>query len=290
MINDKKPLLSILIGAKNDNYMEYSPGVGGADHRITIAINKWLDNIEKLNVENNDIEFVICDWNSKEKIINAIIDPKYKNYTYIYVPGDIAADYNTNFSIVHSLNCAYKHSNGEYILFCDSDSYLSYEQFKNLYSFIKHLKTKTITDSCFWIPRKHVPREAYINYKNFINVDNHLMNNHVNYLHDGPIFKDGEFYGGAAGLLISKNVAEETTCWYEKYVNWGELDLDMNRRLSTKYNMAYVNINSLCFFHLYHHEAKNNGYRIGNKRTDTLFKANNDPWGLSDKILEVIKK
>ena len=54
---------------------------------------------------------------------------------------------------------------------------------KKLNTEVKHLKTKTITNSCFWIPRKHVPREAYINYKNFIDVDNHLMNNHVNYLH-----------------------------------------------------------------------------------------------------------
>jgi predicted glycosyltransferase involved in capsule biosynthesis len=290
MSDNKKILLSIVFGAKNDSYMEYSPGIGGANHRISISINKWLDNIEKCNIEynTNDIELVICDWNSKEKIIDYVIDSKYKNYTYIFVPEKVACQYNTEFSIVHSLNCAYKHSTGEYILFCDSDSYFSYENFKRLYNLIKNIKIQDNFETGYWIPRKHIPREDYINFKNFIDVDNHLMNNNINYIYDGPIYANNIFCGGAAGLLISKFMAEETTCWYEKYINWGELDIDMNRRLIAKYQIDYIDINSLCFLHLYHHDSS--FVRIPNRRQDTFFKANDANWGLGDKILEVTKK
>lgn len=277
-------LISFLIIGKNDNYGADANGKGGVGCRINLTLNKLINNVNKLNV--NDIELVLCDWGSENKIIDNLVKEPHKNLKYIYVPKEIGKKYNPHFSISHSYNCAFRKSNGRYVVFLDSDCYIEHESFVNLYNFVKQLDQQNVTDTFYWASRYQAARELYNDCTNFLDLDQNLKNNPHKINHE--FMNLNTFRGCAGSLLFARNIGEESSCWFEKLPNWGWQDIDLHYRLVNKYKCGNdLNEYGIKIYHLYHHDSKDL-VNINPQISSQMLYANSKNWGLINEDLRVV--
>jgi len=123
--------LSIITCGKNDNY------AGNFIQRLQHNLTKLNDNIIRLNT--TDIEVIIVDWGSEEKISDILDTTNFKHINFLYVPDNICKGYSpdSNFSIVHALNAGFRRSKGDYIFFMDGDGYVPFDSLKATFDLIK---------------------------------------------------------------------------------------------------------------------------------------------------------
>jgi len=277
-------ILSILIQGKNDNYGSDSEGNGGVSSRIRLGLNKLINNLEKLN--DPDIEVVLCDWGSDKKIVDDLLIHKSNYLKCVYVPPTIGKKYTgqANYSISHSYNTALRHCNGQYVIFWDSDCYMRYEDIDSLVRFVKDLKQQNIF---FWGSRIHIPRNAYKSETDFNQIDAYLLSSDINSFRHDKI-NTLNFDGRAMSLLMSRNMAYDSTGWWEDLPHWGWQDIEYHHRLKSYYKFGGdLEDYGINFFHLDHHDLHNPQF----SNTPTMssrFDANGDSWGLNQENLEII--
>ena len=94
------------------------------------------------------------------------------------------------------------------------------------------------------------------------------------------------------GLLLSKNICEESSCWYETLNKWGYIDIEIHNRISSKYPCCGdLEDLGMCFFHLDHHNITAGGQNGSNPYIGAPeFMANNNAWGLNNEDLILYKK
>lgn len=283
-MNDKNNiLLSILIIGKNDNYGCDANGKGGVNKRLELGLNKLINNLNRLNA--NNVEVVLCDWGSEDKIIDNLIHDKCNNFKSVYVPDDICIKYNKHFSISHAYNTAYRHSSGKYVIFWDSDCFVDYESFVQLYKVVKAIDDQNINDFFWWCSRRHIPREGYIDCGGFDEVDLYIKQNPSS-IHWEKL--DTKHFGGCAiALLLPRTIADESSCWYEKLPNWGWQDIELHRRLLTKYKCDIdLSLYGINMYHFYHHDVDHRKEQNLWLNSNT-FHANEENWGLKNEILKI---
>jgi predicted glycosyltransferase involved in capsule biosynthesis len=279
-----QPLLSIITCGKNDNY------AGNFIQRLQHNLNKLNDNVKNLNV--NDVEIIIADWGSEEKLSDILDLTNSEFIKFLHIPSDIAQKYSpdSTFSIVHALNAAFRKSQGDYIFFIDGDSYISFDSFKLLYDLIKTKKQNMF----YWASRYHLPHHIHSNTLNIKDLDNEItiweQNQKQDWKHDKVNLSN--FSGTAMGLLLSKNICEESTLYYEILNKWGWLDIEMHNRISNVYPcMGDLEDLNMYFFHLDHHSIASGGQSGHNHPSNaSSFRANNDSWGLINEDLTLYKK
>lgn len=276
-------LLSILVPGKNDGFR-----YNGAK-TIEFNLNQTLDNIEACKAK--DVELVLCDWGSEKKIVEHVVKRKHKNFRCVYVSPEIAKKYNgeANYSIVHPINTAFRHSKGKYVCFWDSDCFILNDTFKKLYEFVKKMDS-TQDMNFYWASRFHVPFESY----NSLNSNKELVKlieNGVQVYHD-KIKSGYEFRGASIALLMNRELWENSTGWYEELRYWGWQDIEFHRRLMQRY--AYggdIEDYGMKFFHLMQPSVKDgnkNNHLVNPSINARFFKANPPSWGLVNEKLEVI--
>jgi len=280
-------LLSIITSGKNDQY------AGNFVQRLQHNLNKLNDNINKINT--NDIEIILIDWGSEEKLSD-ILDTNNFLYTkFIHIPLQTTQKYSpdSGFSIVHALNAGFRRSQGKYIFFIDGDSYIPYESLLLIYDITLSLdkeKEKTF----FWASRYHLPYEIYSNTNSIEEIDKNIkiweQNQKQTWRHDKIKFHD--FGGNAMGLLLSRDICEESTLYYEVLNKWGWLDIELHHRLSTRYLcVGDLEDYGVSFFHLDHHSIQNKGQNgINPNYNSPIFEANSENWGLINEDLSLYKK
>jgi predicted glycosyltransferase involved in capsule biosynthesis len=275
-------LLSILIPGKNDQFRKNS-------HKtLQFNLEQIVSNIKTLGV--NDIELILCDWGSDTKIIDDVCLYKDKNFKCVYVPSVVAQKYNGNgnYSIVHPINTAFRRSSGKYVIFWDSDCFVRYQDFVNLYKFVKHMDN-TDDMAFYWGSRINLPYETYYNMINAKELSDYLEVTNAG-VHE-PLRKE-YFEGTSISILMNRHLWEDSTGWFEKLIYWGWQDIEFHNRLCTKYKYGGdLYINSIKFYHLCDNSITvNNSHKFINPRLNsTEFKANPENWGLRDEILEIIQ-
>lgn len=278
-------LLSILIIGKNDNYGASGNGKGGVNKRLELTLNKTIDNLNKLNVD--DVEIIVCDWGSEKKIVDELIHLSNKNLKCVYVPPDICTKYSKHFSIAHAYNTIFRKSEGKYTVFWDSDCFIDYTSFVNLYNFVKELDKNNNTQNFFWCSRHHLEREHYINANSFKDIDSLLENNNLGKWEPIDITKN--FYGCAMSILFHRSIGEESSFFYEKLPNWGWQDIELHNRLLRKYECGKdLYEYGIKMYHLNHHDVD---HRHPNPQINSPnFFANESNWGLSEENLIIDTK
>jgi predicted glycosyltransferase involved in capsule biosynthesis len=276
-------LISILIPGKNDNFRYNNT------QTLEFNLNQTLDNIEYMNVD--DVELVLCDWGSEEKIVDSVFKRKHKNFKCVYVNPQIAKKYNGrgNYSIVHPINTAFRYSSGNYVCFWDSDCFVLLDSFTRLYNFVKNME-KNKDYNFYWGSRFNIPYESYINLKTNKDLVEKIKNG-IEYTHD-KIGKGNEFMGTSIALLMNREIWDDSTGWYENLPYWGWQDIEFHRRLMTKYKFGGdLEDFKMQFFHLtqpvVHNKMKNN-HLINPQISAPNFKANSTNWGLINENLEII--
>lgn len=278
-------LLSILIPGKNDNF-RYN-----GSKTLELNLNQTIDNMLKLGAD--DIELVLCDWGSEKKIVEHVIDRKHKNFKCVYVKPEIAKKYNgkANYSIVHPINTAFRRSNGEYVVFWDSDCFIKYNSFCSLYNLVKNLK-KNNDMKFYWGSRFHVPYELYTNLKDNKEVCK-VLNKSFSFKHD-KIGDAHSFKGAAVIMLMHRSLWESSSGWYEKLPYWGWQDIEFHYRLLQKYEYGgdLEDIDNMMFYHLCQPvigDGTHNNHLMNNSLNAPFFYANDIDWGLAKEDLEIIQ-
>ena len=274
-------LLSILIPGKNDNFRENCEKV------LNFNLNKTISNLNNLGL--TDVEIVLCDWGSEKKIIENLPIRKYQNFKCVYVPPDIAKKYNgeANYSIVHPINTAFRHSIGKYVVFWDSDCYVPQTTIQNLYQFIQNMETNNDM-SFYWASKWNISYDTYMSFNTYHELDNYLESNDAT---SRQIINTANFGGDGIAMLMNRELWQDSTGFWEILIYWGWQDIEFHDRLKTKYNFGgdLENYN-MKFYHLF--EPINN--KASNKLTSPLarsenFQANDESWGLNNEKLEIIK-
>lgn len=276
-------LLSIVTCGKNDEY------AGNFIQRMQLNLSKLESNIKKLNT--NEIEVIVLDWGSEQKLYD-VLDVKDFNHTKFYhVNKDLATKLSpdSNFFYTKSMNAAYRRSSGSFIFFIDGDSYVPFHSLKNLFELVKNTNNPY---TFYWASRYHLPYELHSSTSDTSKIDE--------YIEDWCINKDGwrhekisltNFFGAAMGLLLSRNICEESTCWIESMNKWGWVDIELNHRISRRYpcNGDLEDYLDSYFFHLDHHSLKFGGNNLqigGNPQIiSSKFDANEESWGLINEEL-----
>lgn len=280
--------LSIITTGKNDSYAI------NFNQRLKNCLSKLINNIERLDIR--DYEIILVDWGSDNNSrLSDVLDIKSNNLKFLYVNEEICKKYSpdSDFSFVHSANSGFRVSSGKYILFIDGDVYMPFESFNTLYNLINHEKENVF----YWGSRYHLPFEKHYNVDDFNIIDNEIENHESDWKHD-KVNLSGGFIGTAGALLLSRNICEESTCYYEALNKWGFLDIEINSRLVSKYQCdGDLEDNGIKLFHLDHHNingqknwgGKNTGY---NEHTYAgKFTANDvENWGLINENLEIYQK
>ena len=111
--------------------------------------------------------------------------------------------------------------------------------------------------------------------------------------YDLRMYIPDNFSGGAMGLLLSRNICEESSLYYESLNKWGWLDIEIHRRINQRYpcmgDLSFLNTH---FFHLDHHSipgSHGQTYGANPEAVSHNFKANPDNWGLIDEDLKLYK-
>lgn len=277
-------ILSILIQGKNDNYGADHNGEGGVSTRLRLGLNKLIDNLDKLN--NPEIEIILCDWGSDKKIIEDLLVYKPNYLKCVYVSQEIGKKYTgqANYSISHAYNVALKHSCGKYVIFWDSDCYMRYEDIDLLSKFVLDIR---MNNTFFWGSRRHIPREAYKSEIDFHRIDDYLKSIDVNSLRHDKI-NTNNFDGRAMALLMSRNIAYDSTGWWESLPHWGWQDIEYHYRLKNYYRFGGdLEDHDINFFHLDHHDLHNPQFS-NDQIMSPRFNANGDSWGLDKENLQII--
>ena len=270
-------MISIIMQCKNDNYL------GNFMQRFEICIRKQIENIKELGIT-NDIQIVLTDWGSEIKLIDSMnID--FSLIKYIYVSPEIANKYNgdAKYSYVHPINVSARNSDGDIILWGDSDGFLPIESLKLIYELSKDNEKNS---KFYWGSRYHIDLNDYVN-SSISDIDSFIKNN-SNLRHDKWTAS-----GGAAGIyLLRRDMFFESTGFSEKLIYWGWQDIDFHNRLASRYvcggDMEDIGVK---IYHLEHYEPnKRNVTTRANHQINYPFKANPDNWGLFDEKLEIIYK
>ena len=274
-------LLSILIPGKNDNYRS------NGSKTLQFNLQKTIQNLKLLNKD--DVEVVLCDWGSEVKITSEIFTEKHKNFRCVYVPPETAKKYNklANYSIVHPINTAFRNSSGKYVIFWDSDCYITYESFQKLYTFVQHMNN--VDDMKFyWGSRFHIPYEVYTSMNNTQQIDNFLANK-PNLTHDK--INVNNFMGCSISILMNRNIWQQSTGWYEELTYWGWQDIEFHYRLLKRYGFGGdLEDYGIDFYHLNQRTdgtAHNSKTLYNAQINSNNFEANNESWGLVNEKLEI---
>lgn len=278
-------ILSIITSGKVDTY------AGNFVQRITLNLTKLNDNCKKLGLSKDDVEIICVDWGSEDTNRLSDVLPELEFVKFLYVPIDVGKKYSDNFSIVHSLNAGYRRSSGRYIFFIDGDSYITCDSLKNIYEYFKDKQENAF----YWGSRCFLPHDLYTNSDTFkeldLVVEEWLTHKSGWRFYDLRLYLPYNFSGGAMGMLLSRNICEESSLYYEVLNKWGWLDIEIHRRISQVYpcmgDLSFLDTN---FFHLDHHSISNSHgqlYGANGPEMSPNFKANKDNWGLIDENLEL---
>ena len=282
-------MISIIMQGKNDNYLE------NFIQRLTFCLSKHIDNIKTLGLE-KEVQIVLTDWGSDVKLID-VLDVDFSLIKYIYVTPEMAKAYNgeAKYSYVHALNVSARHSDGEFILWGDSDGFLPLQSFKQIYLLIQEMKKLNI-NKFFWGSRYHIDRKDYKDFKKIKEIDNYLdnlmMTQSFSTLKHDQI--DCSNFGGFGGLLLlTKSMYHDSTGMWEKLVHWGWQDVEFHRRLLNKYefggDLERIDAN---VYHLEHWENRGVDpfpFLVNEHFIDApLFNINGESWGLGNEKLEIV--
>lgn len=280
-------VLSIILAGKNDEY------AGNFLQRIKFNIEKLSDNLSKLQKTN--IEIIVVDWASEIRLSSALELLNLPHVKFLYVPQDVAnkVSPDSGFSYVHALNSGYRRSVGDYVFFIDGDSYINLKTTEKVIELCEKLKSDN-QDAYYWASRYHLPYEIHSNSNRIEEIDVRIeewdKNGRQGWRRDKINIHD---VVAPMGLFLSRNIADDTTCYCEKLNKWGYIEIEFSNRVNSKYacNGDLDNNSDMYFFHLDHHSIGIQGKekKINDPKISSNFQSNDNGWGLIDYDLELYK-
>ncbi len=291
-LNEPPFLLTIFSQGRNDGYM------GNFTWRLATALNNHARNIRYLDAYAK-VEVLVTDWGSEQPLYEVLdlTDEARSIVKFLMVPPALAKQFDgdSEYSFIHPLNAAARRAQGKYVLFSDSDVFITLDSMTKL---LHHLKKGRIGEfgldtTFFWASRYHIPQYV-TQHSPSIRIIDQLVDEAWTSFETEPLDKK-KFHGSGVCLLTSRDMWHESTGWDEQMIYWGWFDIDLHERLRSRYDWADLSELGMKMFHLEHYFARSlHSYNMDkperriNPDTPPRGYAPNPPnWGLADYQLEV---
>jgi len=286
-------LLSVVLQGKNDGYM------GNFEWRISTNINKLVQSISE-NGFDDEVQIILVDWGSEQPLAEVLTlsEQAREHLDLIHVSESVADKYNrdSEYSIVHAINTGIRRASGEYILFCDGDTYIPTDSLRGIMSLLRGQMTSDVStqETLFMASRYHIPKSFQQNSPSLEEIDTYIAKNQAQLDHDKIDLVN--FSGTATAYLMSRTLWHECTAFDESLIYWGWFDIDLFHRIKSKYQMVDFEDLGIPFYHLEHYSnSKNRDMQAENPRKinpavmPSAFSPNGPNWGLLDEDLSISK-
>ena len=229
-----KKKLSFVFSCKDDDYVK------NFINRMEFCLNFNLEQISLINKLEN-IEFIIIDWGSKNKISEKfrVTNKKFKeNIKFFYFNPEIAEKGNENlpgkFYQELAINCGIRRSSGSHILVGHHDTIFAKSSWDNIFRVIED---DHFNKFLFWVPRYDLNRGFVSKNPNIVEMQNYLD---TIFLSKKNIEARTMQHGGGSAAIISKrNILTEKFGLSENLKIKGRfsgVDADIWQKISTSYD------------------------------------------------------
>jgi len=310
----RRPLLSILSHGRNDQYM------GNFKWRLARSLNRFAESIAALGLE-EEVELLIVDWGSREPLRDVILlsDTARSLVKFLQVPQEVAARFNRDspYSFVHASNCGIRRASGEFIMYCDADTYLPQSSLEKICGALRisrqHFGSRGRSphreeegggfeageslggnpeDHFFLASRYHIPISFHNHCATSDQIDAYIAEKKETLDHD-RINKE-DFMGTATAYLMHRSLWRGCRGFDEGLIYWGWFDIDLFHRLRRHYQVCDLEDAGVDFFHLEHYsnskkrdQTVENPQRANPAKWPDRFAVNDEQWGLGEYDLPV---
>ena len=281
-----RKLLSICIAGRNDDYG------GNFRYRIETALNHMAKNAAELDLLGL-MEVVVCDWNSEQKLGDAIkLSPEARQIVhFVYVPPEIAEPLNpvnTCFNNSLSVNAAIRRAEGNFIMCMPADILFSRASMKNLTDLLQH-KTKAPIDidrTLMQIHRKFIPWQFLAREPDIDAIDDFLFHNSWKFRIE--IFDSG-LNSGMGAFVMRRRLFHECRGIDEGLGKWGWSDIELGLRINQRYPSAILShLGIYCYEMDIKKETRVQTIQEKNPQTvSKTLETNTADWGMADRELEI---
>jgi hypothetical protein len=282
-----KPLLTLILCSRNDNYM------GNSRWRLQTTLNYIAEQLQQMG-RDSDVEVLVTDWGSQEPLSQSIeLTPTARRITsFVLVPPDVAqpAQKDSPFPEVLALNVAVRHSRGDYVGRVDQDTLIGSEFFKFFFDFVSGKKDPGSERErlLFYANRKNIPYWFSVRCLNLRQVS-WLITIFKRFLKVARQ-RTKPFWSYWVGIWLLPRAAWFDCGGYNErllYYNW--METEMILRLRPKYEVFDLGpVVDYCFYHLDHANPRIRKPRhpVANQDLDFTqpieeFHPNDSDWGLN---------
>lgn len=295
-------LLSITSHGRNDGWM------GNFLWRLQTTLNKMGRNLEHVTCREpymaDAVEIVLVDWGSPPNArLHGMLDlePSCKKFLkHFYFHPDIvkSVEGDSKYSSSHSTNAAVRRTSGKYVLSCDSDVYWQEDTMDLLWNDLLEgrIGDVELDKTFFWSARRHVPKAYNETNPSIEALDDYIRQNWQAFAVDKP--NKENFDGAACALLMKRDYWFELHGLDERLRHWGVNDLEIHRRLVSRYRWGGdIDDHGMRLFHLEHYTradghrnlAAENPRRANEDLGSPKFQANDvDTWGMGRYNAELV--
>jgi hypothetical protein len=290
----KKPVLSLILCSRNDQYM------GNSTWRLQTTLNYVARNVHELGRE-SEVEVIVTDWGSEIPLRDALKLSALaaRIVSFVHVPSDTARrlQKDSPFPEVLALNTAARRANGHYLGRIDQDTLVGkrflrtfFEMYEDLRQIEVPLESGLLFANSRRVPYRFAVRcPSLWAVERFISLFGQFLR--INHPHQRyPIY-----FSDVGIWLLHRNLWHECGGYDERLIYMNMMEIDMVSRLMERYKLVDLGkIVNYDFYHLEHYHPwgprTSSLYRKMNpvKWTHNALEANNKDWGLVQYPLKVL--
>lgn len=288
---ETKPLLSIIIPGRNDNFMF------NFSYRLECTLNCLAKNLNSIGML-DQVEVIISDWGSEVPLHKVLVlnEAARALTKFLVIPPDVAEKEKkeSEFPIVIIQNAAIRRAQGEFVMQTDSDVLFPVPFLTKLFSLLRGecADKVDVRKALMGSKRRHVPFSV-IETNPPLNVLEKFVEKFGSQLEgDDP----WEYGFCATGMMIMhRDLWFECSGYDENLVHWGWMEIDLGFRITQKYSWFDVTDGlGMELFHLEHYVPEKGGRQVVDRRKnptnrENVFHPNSDSWGLSQYDFEMYK-
>lgn len=282
-IKSSKPLLSIIIPARNDNFML------NFSYRLQCTLNCLANNLNKLGLM-DQVEIIVSDWGSETPLHKILIlnEGARKITRFLVIPPEVAfkEGKDSEFPIVIIQNAAIRRAKGTFIMQTDSDVLFPVSFIQKLFSLLRGEFSNQVDVNKVLLgsKRRHIPW-GLIETNPPLNVLEKFIEKFGSELEGDKPWKVG--FCATGMMMMHRDLWFESSGYDEKLVHWGWMEIDLGFRITSKYSWFDVTDElGIELFHLEHYDPKKGGREIVDRKRNpidenNIFRPNDDNWGLN---------
>lgn len=286
------PLLTILIPARNDNFME------NFRYRLETTLNFAAKNAHELGLE-NEIEVLVTDWGSEVPLWQVLaLTPQAKKITrFIIVPPAVAVatQADSEFPIVLAQNAAIRRARGEFIMQTDSDVLITKDYLTRMFHVLRLPAGADgdVKKLFIYAQRRHIPWSVVSKSPSAEELESYAVTHH----NEMVIDSNPDFPWCATGMMgMHRDLWAECTGYDETLIHWGWMEIDLGLRLTTRYSyLNLTNAAAMTIYHMEHYKGSDGSTSSGRVVTRKMnpniknnhYAPNADSWGLAAYQLEI---